>query len=127
MPGYHEHAFDERDAEILRASTRERDATEGPRVGDFVRMPDGELRRFTHEWDDGFQTTIRANVDTSFYLGRDGRVSFSGSLDRTIARERIEATDETKDGRFWFFHHGEVGAHRGVDAMTPCRVYRVVA
>jgi len=103
----------------------------GPRVGDFVHMPDGTLRRFTYDWGDGLQTTVGAahpcNGDASFYLGRSGEASFSGSLDSTIPRDRITLTDERHAGRFWFFHHGFPGAHQGVHCDAPCRVYRVRA
>lgn len=119
--------FDEHDAAILTACVLARDMIDGPRVGDFVYMPDGSLLRFTHDWGDGLQTTCQAFGGGSFYLDRSGSVSFSGALDPPIARECIERTSETRDGAFWFFHHGFPGANLGVDCTAPCRVYRVIS
>lgn len=116
--------FDDRDAAILAERQRARDAIAGPRVGDYVRMPDGTLRRFTYAWGDGLQTTC-AGFGCSFYLCASGHASYSGGLDPTIAREHIVATDETRPGAFWFFHHDLAGAGRGVDVTAPCRVYVV--
>lgn len=115
-------SFDERDAEIARERVRAWNERPGARVGDWVTLRDGSWRRFTHDWGDGLQTTIKNNVDTSFYLGK-GYVSFSGSLDPTLPRADLVETSETKNGNFWFFHHDSVGAHRGVYFEAPCRVF----
>lgn len=96
----------------------------GPRVGDFVVMPDGTRERFAYEWPKGIQTTDDENA--SFYLGY-GYVSMSGALlNPTIPKEKLQPTSETKEGVFWFFHHDLPGYARGVGARTPCRVYRLV-
>jgi hypothetical protein len=117
--------FDERDAGILAERQARRDGIAGPRVGDFVRMPDGTLRRFTYAWPDGLQTTMQSGGTIGFYLGRRGGVSYSGGLDRTIPLERIVSTDEVRVGWFWFFHHDVSGAGRGVEVKALCRVYSV--
>jgi hypothetical protein len=83
-------------------------------------MPGGELERFSHDWGDGLQTSPGG----SWYMG-EGYVSFSGGLNPTIPIERIERTEETRDGCFWLFHHNFWGTGRGVDFRAPCRVYRV--
>ena len=115
--------FDDRDAEILKQSQHEFDAKEGPRVGDFVRMPDGELRRFTHDWGLDIQTTIKGNVDTSFYFHR-GFCSFSGSLDPAIPKANLTVIPEVMEGSIWFFHHGQSGAHRGVYTKAKFRMFQ---
>ena len=114
---------DKRDAEILAARIACRAAIEGPRVGDYIDMLDGTRRRFTHDWGDGFQTTV-PRADASFHIWRDGQLDFSGSLDKPVPRDRIADTGATADGSAWFFHHGFTEAHGGIVAQIPCRVYR---
>jgi len=112
---------------------------EDPIVGDFVRMLDGTLRRFTHRWSEGLQTTVPtlregAEPGGSFYLGH-GYVSYSGSLDSTVPLTQLELTNETRPGWVWFFHHDHHTAffhhdhhtaHNGVDVPVEFRVYRQV-
>ena len=127
--------FDERDCAIRAERIAMRESREGPRVGDFIEMLDGTLRRFTHKWNDGLQTTYiwqtgadkGKPADASFHLSADGSLSFSGSLDSSIPFASIEPTGETRDGAVWFFHHGEMKAHNGVHTTVPCRVYRQIA
>jgi len=114
--------FDERDAAIRAERLIEWQARSGPRVGDFVRLANGELRRFAHHWGDSIQPTSKGGG--SFYFFGSG-MSMSGGLDPAIPIERIVDTGETRDGWCWFFHHGFSGAHRGVDFTVPCRVYAV--
>lgn len=120
--------FDERDAEILAVREREFNELQGPRVGDYLRTKDGFLR-FTHDWGDAIQTTVRpshpCNGDASFYLSTDGHVSFSGSLDPSIAKTTLRDTGETQHGSFWFFHHNFAGAGRSVHFKIACRVFEV--
>jgi hypothetical protein len=116
--------FDDRDAEILAQRIQQWQKVDGPRVGDFVHMPDGSLRRFTHDWGDDIQTTCGSFPgDVSFYFGGD-YMSFSGSLDPAIEKAKLTDTGETRDGKAWFFHHDWAKAHNGVSVMVPCRVYR---
>ena len=117
--------FDEVDQVILDGIIPRRDAFEGPREGDFVVFPTGEIERFSHDWKDSLQTSpIWAG---SFYLHHSGGTSFSGSLNPSIPLDSIQRTDEMKDGTFWFFHHNEAGASRGVRFSIPCRVYNTLA
>lgn len=121
--------FDNVDAEILARRVLAFDAVPGPRVGDFLRVPEG-LLRFTHDWGDSIQTTVRpshpCNGDASFYLSDEGYVSFSGSLDPSISKELLRDTGETQEGSFWFFHHNFAGAARGVYFRIACRVFEKV-
>lgn len=118
-------AFDDIDAEIARKKLAEWDKRTGPRVGDFVHMPDGTLRRFTHDWGDGIQTTGKGEFagDASFHF-YGSCMSFSGSLDSAIPKSALVDTGETQPGRAWFFHHDHAGPHRGVYFTVPCSVYR---
>jgi hypothetical protein len=120
--------FDNFDAEILAKREQLFNEREGPRVGDFLRTPQGFLR-FTHDWGDSIQTTVRpghpCSGDASFYLS-DGYASFSGSLDPSIDKATLRDTGETEKGSFWFFHHDHAGADRGVSFKIACRVFEQV-
>ena len=94
----------------------------GPDVGDYIRMKDGTLRRFTHKWDDGIQVTVRGQSG-SFYMLTNGAASYSGSLDPSVPMNKIRRTDETALGTFWFFDGERSGAGRGIDCAIPCRVF----
>jgi hypothetical protein len=113
-----------------RARTWQRASACGPMVGDFVDMPDGSRRRFTHDWGDSIQTTCGpahpCSNDQSFYLG-EGFASFSGSLDPAIRKCKLAPAGEYAVGRFWFFHHEQARAHNGVKVSMFCKVWRVQA
>jgi len=117
--------FDERDAQILKQRIAMWAEIQGPRVGDFVKMKDGTLRRFTHDWGDDIQTTVGpvhpCSGDASFYFGGD-YMSFSGSLDHAIPKSSLREIGE-QEGGAWFFHHNEMRAHNGVSVRVPFRVY----
>lgn len=117
-------SLDDRDQEILNERAGVYLTRETPQVGDFCIMPDGEKRRFTHDWDDALQTTWKGDGGGSFYLGK-GYVSYSGSLEPSIPLERIAPTEERWPGVFWFFHHNEQRAHNGVQGVIPVRVWQV--
>ena len=122
--------LDAKDAALYQARLTDWGAIDGPRVGDFVEMLDGTLRRFTHDWGESIQTTVGDRHpcagDQSFYWGGD-YMSFSGSLDPAIPKLSLELTEQKRDGWAWFFHHDEMRAHNGVSVAVPCRVYREVA
>ena len=96
-----------------------------PRVGDFVWMPNGHMRRCAHGWDGpagGMQTCDGG----SFSIGKSGMASMSGSLYGSQLWEYYQTTTETRLGRFWFFSHNLAGAGRGVDVWLPCAVFQLV-
>jgi hypothetical protein len=106
----------------LRAAARKN--LTGPQVGDFIRLPDlhprlGKWTRITHEWDDHVQT----GSGGSFFFCLGGGMSFSGSLDPGVAKKYLFETNETRDGSCWFFDQDQVGAGRGIEAVTPCRIF----
>ena len=116
--------FDEIDRRLLAKRIEAWNCRTEPRVGDFIIMPDGELRRLTHNWLIGLQTTWKGEGGT-FYLSTDGYGDYSGGLDSQIPNDKIENTGETREGNFWFFHHDNARAHNGITVKVPCRVYRV--
>lgn len=116
--------FDNEDQGILNNRIEQWNKRQGPRVGDYIQMLDGTVRRFTHDWGNTIQTETPGNkFGSSFYFG-NGYMEFSGGLDRAIPKEQIRATTETKDGYAWFFHHDWKTAHNGVHFNVPCRVYQ---
>jgi hypothetical protein len=114
--------LDPRDAQLLADRITTRNTLDGARVGDFVRMPDDTLRRFTYDWGDSLQVTL-PNAGGSFYFSRSGHMDFSGGLDHSILRDRLHDTGETMPACAWFFHHDHASAHNGVNVMVPCRVF----
>jgi len=114
--------FDDRDATIKARRLAAWNTRNGPRVGDFVIMPDLTYQRFSHDWGDSIQTSEGG----SFYLG-EGYASFSGGLNPSVPKSRLVLTDEIREGSFWFFHHDFMRAHNGVYFTAPCRVYRLEA
>lgn len=96
----------------------------GPRVGDFCRMLDGSLRRFTYDWGKSIQVTSFATEGQgcNFYLCVGG-ADYSGGLDPGVEKEKLQATSELRPGRFWFFDENWPGANRGRWFDIDCRVY----
>jgi len=115
--------LDEKDQAIAEQIKQAWLARPGMRVGDFVRWPNGELRRCSHDWEDSMQTS--KGGAGSFYIGSSGHASFSGGLQPANPMEFFKPTQETMTGAFWFFHHGSAGAGRGRDFVLPCRVFRL--
>ena len=114
----------EKDEEVLAVRSEQYALMKGPRLGDYLILPDGAARRVAHVWHDGrVQPTFRG-IGGSFYLGNE-YVSHSGGLEPGIPMERLEMLNETRDGRFWFFHNDHWRAHNRVEFDLPCRVYRV--
>ena len=118
--------FDEKDRAIRDARIAMWSGRTGPRVGDFVVMSEGDVRRFTHDWGDDIQVTSGIGGDGSFYFTRDGFMDYSGGLHPPILKTKLVDLNQTRMGHAWFFHHDERRAHNGVTCSVPCRVYRVV-
>lgn len=119
--------FDARDQEIKDKRLKLWNSRAGPRVGDFVIMPDGQTLRFAHDWGEDIQTTSRTYpTDSSFYFSANGHCSHSGSLDNAILKTQLHETTEIREANIWFFHHDHACAHNGVRTTIPCRVYRYV-
>jgi len=119
--------FDHIDEDIRQKRIEAWRKRHGPRVGDFVEMADGTLRRFTHDHGDVIQTTSASFPgNASFHFSHFGHCNFSGSLDPGIPKSALQDTGREEPGTVWFFHHDVSGASRGVQCTIPCRVYRQV-
>jgi hypothetical protein len=114
----------QRDFDLLAERVRKLNKREGPRVGDFVIMPDETIRRFTHDWTDSLQTTIRQNAQGNVHLNQGGFCEFAGSLDSSLPIECIEETTETRLGRVWFFSNNIAKMHHAVHGLVSFRVYQ---
>ncbi len=113
-------ALDATDLAILAKRFDAREQIDGPRIGDYVRFPTGELERFSRDCGDGLQTSPSG----AFYLLSHGQGSLScGGLNGITPLAALELTRTTLPGPFWFFHHGSAGPGRGVSFKIPCRVY----
>lgn len=119
------HKLDAKDQALLAAILPVREQIERPRMGDYVRFPTGELERFSHDWGAEFQTSPVPAA--SFYLHTHGNASVGGSLNPSTPLDSMRLTDESLDGTYWFFHHGEAGPGRRINFSIPCRVYATTA
>lgn len=118
--------FDQRDQQLKDRALALWEKRTGPRVGDFLEMPNGRLHRFTHDWGDQIQITSHYYPHHgSFYFGQGGTCSYSGGLDPGFPKASIEATERVLQGPVWMFHHGYAAAHNGVPTTIPCRVFRL--
>lgn len=117
--------FDARDQALLDELLVVREQIARPRLGDYVRFPTGEVERFSHDYGQELQTSPA--WAGSYYLHSHGDASFSGGLNPPIPRDSLSLTEESRPGEYWFFHHGAVGAGRGVRFSVPCRVYATTA
>lgn len=119
--------LNDRDAELRRDRILLWDQKEGPRVGDFIGMNDGTVRRFTHDWDEmGLQVTSSlAPSGGSFYFA-NGYMDYSGGLDAIVPLAHIQEISGHKDGACWFFHHDHKAADNGVYTSVPCRIFKEV-
>lgn len=120
--------FDEKDGMILEATIDKRNKLNGPLVGDYVILMNGEIRRFTQHCADEIQLTNPRISDARFYLDHfSGTADYSGALDSPISKNNLVKSDEKWDASFWFFHHGYVTAHNGVNFKIKVSVYYQIA
>src|SRR5204862_6361015 len=94
----------ERDFHLLEARINNFNGRQGPRVGDFVIMPDETFLRFTHDWSDvggGIQTTCPESTNQSFYFSEQGFCDYSGSLDEPLPIEALGDTLQNRQGSVW--------------------------
>ena len=94
---------------------------DGPRVGDFVQMPDGDFRRFCHDWGKEIQITPSEHCGSFNIDG--GHCDYSGSLEPSIEKRFLRFSHSFKLGRVWFFKDAIPAGHSGIDAEIPCRVF----
>ncbi|WP_313315493.1 hypothetical protein [Pulveribacter sp.] len=116
--------LDAKDQALLAGAVAARDLQPGPRIGDYVLFATGQLERFSHDWDDALQTSPGG----SFYLSSLGEGSLScGALNPPTPKSRLQLSEASLPGAFWFFHHGLAGAGRGMHFEIACRVFKTDA
>lgn len=99
------------------------DKRTGIDVGDIVFSGNDELR-VTHDWGDAVQLSCKGHSG-SFYLGADGVVDYSGSLDSAIDKSCFSDTGEKREAPVWFFSCHNVRAHNGFYTSASFRVWRL--
>ena len=112
-----------KDAQIFADRVAQYNLQTGPRVGDFIKFPDGKYQRFTYKWHDQLQAGASAKSG-SFYLG-EGYIEYSGGLNSGAKRDDFILTDETKYGDIWFFHNNHIKAHNSVHYQMAFRVFEL--
>lgn len=117
--------LDERDEAILFDRVGKRAGFKGPRIGDFVVLKNGDVRRVTFDWDTHVQLTI-SDEPGSFYFAPNGVLDYSGGLAPAVLKSRFREVAGLREGACWFFHHNLARAHNGVAALIPCRVFEEV-
>lgn len=118
--------LDDIDANMLRARMEAKKRHHGPQVGDWLRYPNDDMRRFTHHWGDGLQVASGTGDYGSFYFDDSGLMSYSGGLDPSIPTKTIKATDQTAPARAWFFHHDHRRGHNGVTVSVEVPVWELM-
>lgn len=122
--------LDPKNINMLQARLIARAQITGPRVGDWIERLDGTRSRATYVWDlgeDGLHVQDGGTTGGSFFLLRSGHQSYSGGLNPGIPGSSLELTEETQEGRVWFFHHDFHSANYGVSFTIQERVWKQVA
>lgn len=110
---------DEKDEQIATQREAKRLKRKGIQVGDII-IVNGKRRRVAYVHAD---RSVQWTEAGSHHIGSDGYADMSGGLESGLPSDEITATDEIAPARFWFFHHGFAGAHRGVQADIQTRVW----
>jgi hypothetical protein len=119
--------FDDRDARIVAERCRLWEMRDGPRVGDFLQLKNGALRRVAHINGDVIQTASNGKSDEyEFYLGT-GYMSFSGEVDKAIPKATLTRLPFARKGACWLYHQDErQPSNPKVSTSVNCRVYMEV-
>lgn len=107
---------------ILKERVDALNEVEGPRIGDYLRLPDGSFERITLNHAESFQTG--ALGQGSFFLYK-GSCLYSGAHKGPIPFSAIRETRQTKLGNIWFFNEGEAKEGNGVDFEIEFRVFEI--
>jgi hypothetical protein len=112
---------------LLERRVKARNDLIGPRVGDWVRRPDGRETRITHVFNFEEKLVQDGGVARGqFHLLSDGHESYSGGLDSSFPATRLRLTGERKQGMVWIFDRDYAGAGRGVEFWIEERVYKMI-
>lgn len=116
-------ALDPRNVAILAFRVKARADVTGPRVGDWVRRPDGVETRITYVFRFEEALVQDGGNGAGFYLDSNGHESYSGGLDPSFPASALRLTPETRPGMVWFFDRDYPGAGRGVEFWIEERVW----
>ena len=120
-----------RTTEHLLKCLKEREAIEGPRVGDFILRKNGALERLCVQSVDSFQSYENG----SYCLHSSGTVSYSGTCGDVIKRENIKEWYYFFDdftgakgfsGQFWICYNGYLTGNCSVIVNLECRMYKEI-
>lgn len=110
----------EEDASLLRKYHEAYIGRAKMQVGDWARTKDGRMMQVTVCNSDTFQ----AFGDGQHYCYLGEYTSYSGICGESYNKSDFVLTRECKPGSCWFFHGGLAGAHKGVDAVMPFKVWQ---
>jgi hypothetical protein len=116
---YRVYTADQRDKEALYSRQVKRFAHRAIQHGDYVQFDDGVVRRTSHIWCVGVQTSDGG----SWHLNASGDGSFSGSLYDAVPHQTLSDTWQYRLADFWFFHHDWHKAHNAVYVKLYVRVW----
>ena len=108
-----------KDLTIIKTRSKAFDLVEGPRIGDFIQLPDKTYTQVTHVW----YETVQTGGPGSKYLG-NGYISRSGGLDPGLKISDLAPTDKTKKCSIWIFQGNHAEGHNGINYKIPFRVYK---
>jgi len=120
--------LDDRDAAILERSLTARANLTGPLEGDALRYSDGTVVRIAHVWHDehGAPEHVQPAMGAgSYHLSDTGHMSMSGGLWSPVPAADLTPTDERRDVTAWFFHHGWMKAHNGINVTVSVPVWQI--
>jgi len=110
----------ERDLAIFRERSQKYLEREGFKVGERIKLPDGQEVVISNVWED----TVQTSHSGSMHLGSEGGVSFSGGLDSGLKKSDLVRIDEMSTTNVWIFHEGYSGGGRGVYHNMPVTMYK---
>ena len=115
---------------LLAERIKRREAMLGPRDGDFVRMPDGDLRRIAVSYWKEVHLAWRFKGDGpdpegSYFLRHDGKLRQSGGRQERIRESMLTDTGEIVQGECWWCDDSGDGS--AIDTTIPCRVYALAS
>lgn len=107
-----------KDLDLFESFVIDRVRTSGPKLGDWVKLPDGTYERLAND-----RQTAPVGKG-SFYIGAEGMVSYSGGFSyATLTKSTLRHTGEYKYGPVWTFSSNQVKAGNRVDAEVLLPVY----
>lgn len=116
--------MDETDLQLLGERLSKFMARQGPRTGDFVKMPSGNVMRLGNDTSEHFQIAEKAAVwePASFYLSHNGSMTYTGPVYKRIYKAELVQTPSFRRGFCWFYHH-DVPMRDKVSATIMARVF----